>query len=969
MKNNLIKLALGMVLAVSSANADYVRPLTNGLTFTNGYYFQHVSKIAGNLTAQSGPFQNKITVINQDQTWSADTVYVLDNLTFVEAPAVLTIQPGTIIRGAPELYKGSSTLDPTIVGDLNICRGAKIIAKGTAENPIVMTSLYDPLVRGGVNTIPHSYVNTNGVITTIADATITTEANKYIGVDSTSSQASKAHAIDAQWGSLTLLGRAPVGFGGPTGSAGNLQIGITTNNQSSQSFVRNPTFTFSPSTYKSGSSDTNSPTGSGFNLEALFNPVGVARLTNGTPGTFTKFPGASLKATVADGSRTASRTTLNNIPVYVTNTANGTDRTANYTVGQTLNTGDTVVVDWNAATFASRGLQYNVPKKKDAAPFLATYGYSDKEIALELTNSSVFSASGVPTSLTNVASAYPTAELVLSNTYLYGVIVKAPNAYGSLSSNAIATNGLSISGSTSGTNPVAVVSITPTAISEPSAIPLKGGIGANFVEGKQAIDGGAYGFSNNPSVDADGAAWTTFSGGIFGGNNSADNSGIVSMVQLRHGGRVLSPNNEINGLTLGGVGSATVIDYVEVIFNADDGYEMFGGTVNLRHCADIYGGDDTFDTDMSYVGNGQYLFALQNNTVGSDASKKTSRPYGNVGDNLGENDGNEDPNYIANSTYPGTQFTYFNTTMVGIGYMKPSAESFASDRQGPNFKDNSGGKVFNSLYLQAPAGAMCDQSTSATSDNPLGVGARMIVNNPQSSPVRTAAGVAIDEPQGVLAYNTWSQCGGGSANTTANYTNLASLFPTASGRSSSGGSKVNDSIAVTKVTNADLQNRFLGTEVINSLGSNGRLEGVDPTLPTNSAERTNGTNPRASAVVAPGASTGLSSSVADRGSFFAPISFRGAFDRFNWMKGWTHADEIGVFAGNQVVVPNVTLKRSGAGNVVASFNTETGVQYVVEVSSDNKTFNPLNQVIVGNNNYKDIDLGQSGLLFVRVTPQ
>jgi hypothetical protein len=120
--------------------------------------------------------------------------------------------------------------------------------------------------------------------------------------------------------------------------------------------------------------------------------------------------------------------------------------------------------------------------------------------------------------------------------------------------------------------------------------------------------------------------------------------------------------------------------------------------------------------------------------------------------------------------------------------------------------------------------------------------------------------------------------------------------------------------------------------------------------------------------VAPGASTGLSSSVADRGSFFAPISFRGAFDQFNWMKGWTHADEIGVFAGNSVVVPNVTLKRSG-GNVVASFNTETGVKYVVEVSSDNKTFNPLNQVIEGNNASKDINLGQSGLLFVRVTPQ
>jgi len=106
MKNNLIKIALGMVLVVGSAKAADTR------TFVNGYYFQHVSKITGNLTATSGPMKDKITVINQDQRWQANTIYIVDNLTFVEAPAVLTIEAGTVVRGAPLLYTGTSTLDP-----------------------------------------------------------------------------------------------------------------------------------------------------------------------------------------------------------------------------------------------------------------------------------------------------------------------------------------------------------------------------------------------------------------------------------------------------------------------------------------------------------------------------------------------------------------------------------------------------------------------------------------------------------------------------------------------------------------------------------------------------------------------------------------------------------------------------------------------------------------------------------------
>jgi len=938
MKNNLIKIALGMILAVGTAKAQDTR------TFTNGYYFQNVNEIAGNVTKNSGNLAGRITVITTDQRWTSDTVYILNNLTFVEAPATLTIEPGTIIRGEPKTSGGSSTLDPADPGSLIICRGAKIVAQGTAESPIYFTSIGDPFVPGGVKTVP-TVLPTNSV----APAAYNTAA---LGSFS-------AHDIDAQWGGLTILGRAPVGFGGPSSSGGNLLIAINQyNTNSPQSYTRNPTFTFSNISNVGTNTliATGWAGGSGFNLEALFNPVGVAGLQNTTSGTFTKFPGTSLKATVADGSRTATRTLLNNVPVYVTNATSGTDVTANYTIGQTLTNNDTVVVNWGAATFSNRGLQYNVPTKSGTAPFLSTYGYSGAEIALELTSSSVFTNAAVPTSLTNVATAYPSAQLVLSNTYLYGVIVKNPKPS---TWNGTDVPTIAITGS-SPNNAIATASISGSAVSDPSAIPLKGGIGANFIEGFQAIDGAAYGLGTNPTVDADGASWTTFSGGVYGGNNPNDNSGIIRFCRFSFGGFVLSPNNEINGITYGGAGSGTVTEFVEIFNNADDDYEMFGGNNNLKYVAGIFGGDDGFDTDQGYRGKGQFMCQIQNNTRSANAN--TGRATGNIGDNLGENDGNEDPNTIANATYPGTEFTYFNLTSIGVGYNVNG--SFPSDRSGPNFKDNSGGKILDAVYVEVPSGAIQDQATTADT---AAAGRR--------TAVAPYAPMVANEPQGVIAYNTWSKCGGGRTaggltNSVA-FTNTVAggpLFPQTSGRTSSGGGTINNSVAVAKMLVTDLSNRFVGSDVVVSTGTNGRLNGVNPVLASGVAERSNGTNPRNSIAVAAGQSTGIQPGVAvDRGTFFVANTFRGAFQDFNWLKGWSLADQLGVFADNNVVVPDVTLTRDGSGNVVANFTGAAGIQYNIEVSSDNKTYLPFSTE-TGADATISKNLARSGLTFVRVTP-
>jgi hypothetical protein len=91
--------------------------------------------------------------------------------------------------------------------------------------------------------------------------------------------------------------------------------------------------------------------------------------------------------------------------------------------------------------------------------------------------------------------------------------------------------------------------------------------------------------------------------GLYGGINTHDNSGILSHVSIRHGGANIGSGNEINGLTLGGVGFGTSINNIEIVANQDDGIEWFGGTVNTSYVVVWNCGDDGIDTDQSWAGN------------------------------------------------------------------------------------------------------------------------------------------------------------------------------------------------------------------------------------------------------------------------------------------------------------------------------------------------------------------------------
>src|SRR5690606_37097045 len=84
---------------------------------------------------------------------------------------------------------------------------------------------------------------------------------------------------------------------------------------------------------------------------------------------------------------------------------------------------------------------------------------------------------------------------------------------------------------------------------------------------------------------------------LYGGNVAADNSGVMRYVQIRYSGFEIAPGNELQGLTTGGVGSGTILEYIQVHNSSDDGVEFFGGRHNAKYLVVTGASDDSIDTD------------------------------------------------------------------------------------------------------------------------------------------------------------------------------------------------------------------------------------------------------------------------------------------------------------------------------------------------------------------------------------
>ncbi|MCC8132130.1 MAG: Ig-like domain-containing protein [Tannerellaceae bacterium] len=192
---------------------------------------------------------------------------------------------------------------------------------------------------------------------------------------------------------------------------------------------------------------------------------------------------------------------------------------------------------------------------------------------------------------------------------------------------------------------------------------------------------------------------------FYGGNDPDDSSGIVKYVRIEFAGYPFQPDKEINGLTCGGVGRGTTIEYVQVSYCGDDSYEWFGGNVNCKYLIAYKGWDDDFDTDNGYSGKLQFLLSIRD-----PQHADTSKSNGFESDNDGEGSGNT----------PLTNPVFSNVTIIGPFYGESygkadseilyTTEDAANGAKGGQFQAamhicrNSSLEVYNSVFTGWPYG-------------------------------------------------------------------------------------------------------------------------------------------------------------------------------------------------------------------------------------------------------------------------
>lgn len=204
-----------------------------------------------------------------------------------------------------------------------------------------------------------------------------------------------------------------------------------------------------------------------------------------------------------------------------------------------------------------------------------------------------------------------------------------------------------------------------------------------------------------------------------GGNNDNDNSGVLSYVRIEFAGYPFKTDQEINGLTMGSVGSGTKIEYVQVSYSNDDAFEWFGGSVNSKYLISYHAWDDDFDTDAGFTGKIQFGLIVRNPKI-ADVSRS----------NGFESDNNAD----APNQQPVTAPVFSNVTIVGPVGQDPAFVNTSAYIDGGVYNPNNGSKLgqfqaaiqirrgsnlslYNSIAVGFPVGiAICNDKGSQTQE-------------------------------------------------------------------------------------------------------------------------------------------------------------------------------------------------------------------------------------------------------------
>lgn len=347
---------------------------------------------------------------------------------------------------------------------------------------------------------------------------------------------------------------------------------------------------------------------------------------------------------------------------------------------------------------------------------------------------------------------------------------------------------------------------------------MLGNAGCNQIDPAiEGIDPAVY-FGGNP-------------GNIRSSTTAQDNesSGTLEYVRVEFAGIELTPNNETNSLTMGGLGRGTKMEYVQLSYGGDDGFEWFGGTNNGRYLVSFNMWDDDFDVDFGWSGNVQFAVAVR---------------YPSYADQSGSNIFESDNGPNDNDVQPYTTGTFSNIT--GIGPIKTGTSiSNGNYQHAIDLRRRTAISILNSVFTGMPLGIRMNQASVVNQYNVTrrGVLANNIILTPNNANAFLAgSGVVVDSVR-----NFW------------NATNVRVDGP------------ASDAAHTTLGINPDL---IYGTRTDQQYGSNPNFAVTSGTITTGASF----TNPKFSET--------------NRTGIFQTVTFRGAFGTTDWTDTWAEFNPV-----------------------------------------------------------------------------
>ena len=596
---------------------------------------------------------NKAGLLTVSETWNADSIYVLTGRFVVDAGVTLTIEPGTIIKGKEGDGANASVLI--------VSKGGLIDAQGTADQPIVMTSVLDNInvgQRNGSN-LDETDKGLWGGLIILGDAPISANAStslieglpanepwaEYGGSNATDNSGTMTYVSVRHGGTLIGDGNEINGitFGG-VGSGttidhievfATLDDGVEffggTVNVSNVSVTAQGDDGFDIDQAYSGTIDNfvyvaggdsdhgleiDGPEGSSTGSFTLKNGtlMGLngeyADFRDGATGNVENlfFFGFSSNADFEIDDSTSSSN-------YSKNLLNFTNIEINTThINEGNMSAVSIFMDKSGLDAFNSGLPGSVvveptvgANTADFAWTLTAHNGNHDDFAGPFSTPSPILKSGVigGNEIWSAARVYELQGRVVVDagdtlTIEPGTIIKSNSGQGAYASALIVAQGGYLVARGTELAPIIMTSVFDN-------IEIGQTQGNNLDETDAGLWGGLIVLGYAP-ISAN-AATARIEGipanetyGIYGGSDAMDNSGIFEYISIRHGGALLGEGNEINGMTLAGVGSETVVNNIEVVANIDDGFEFFGGTVNASNLVVWAQGDDAYDIDQAYSG-------------------------------------------------------------------------------------------------------------------------------------------------------------------------------------------------------------------------------------------------------------------------------------------------------------------------------------------------------------------------------